>query len=214
VQAIFPNTVTGDNADTAVVTFDIANITAGVLDDSWTAADYTKVDTELGALCTGWATYMSGYGSCKELRYYRRAFNPYTDAKPFAVSGPPEHIHPLPVAGSATQLGAPQTALTHTEKTTYPKHWGRSYWPFLGSATIATTGHWDNIYVDAWATAIQAHYHNLMVAEFFPCVPTTMALKVPSRNLLGVTSVQVDNVADVIRSRRTHQTTYRKELSV
>jgi hypothetical protein len=120
----------------------------------------------------------------------------------------------MPIAGAATQYGAPQCAMTHTEKTTYPRHWGRAYWPFVGSQLIAPSGHFDTVHVDAHAAALQSVYHNLMVAEFFPCVPTTMALKVPSRNLLGITSIQVDNVADVVRRRRTHQTTYKKELSV
>jgi hypothetical protein len=214
VQMVFTNTVTADNADNAVVTFDIANITGGVLDDTWTAADYSTVDGELGKLATIWGTYMSGYGAVKEFRYYRRAFNPYSDPKPFAIGGPPEHVHPFPVAGSSTQYGSPQTAFTHTEKTAYPRHWGRAYWPFLGSTQIAPSGHFVNAYVDSLATAIQGVYHELMAAEFFPCVPTTQALKVPSRNLLGVSSIQVDNVIDVIRSRRLHQTTYKKELSV
>jgi hypothetical protein len=212
VHFVWTNNATGDTADDEIITMDIANITGGGLDSSWTDADYTAVDVELVFLMQAWMAHCSPWLHCKELRYYRRAFNPYTDTKPFAVSGPPEHVTPVTGQGSAATGMTPQVAMTHTEKTTYPKHWGRSYWPALAATGNLNGPYIADAVVDAWALSVHNTYEALGAKEFFPCVPTTTALGVPSRNLLGVTAVQVDNIADVIRRRRVHTTTHRSSL--
>lgn len=215
VQMVWTDTVSGLKADEMIVTFDIANITNGGLDSSWTTQDYSTVTAQLAALFENWAAHMDSTVNSKEIRYYRRAYNPYSVADPYPPSGPPEHVDPWVAVGADIRPMPHQVAVTHSEITTYPRHWGRAYWPALGAtSSMVGGGRLSSTFVDAWATELQTVYDNLMTAEFFPCVPTTRVNGVASRQLLGVQSIQVDNVADIIRRRRARQTTYRKVLPV
>lgn len=215
IQLVFENTVTNLKADEQVVTIDIANITNGAIDSTWTDADYTVVGGTLKNLINQWSAHMSSDISSKEIRYYRRAYNPYSDSKPFPPSGPPERVDPYVVAGQDIRVIAHQVAVTHTELVAFPRHSGRSYWPSPGgTAVFAAGGYLDTTFVDAWGTAVHDNYQTLQDNEFFPCVPTTQVNKVASRQLLGVHQVQVDNVPDVVRSRRPRTTTHRKVLPI
>jgi hypothetical protein len=213
VQIIWDDVSSGLPADAMVTTLDLSNITGGGLDSTWTSADYTTCDGILTTLVNAWGGLCDDHVHSREIRYYKRLFNPYSNPKPFAPSGPPEHVLPLVVNGTQPQAMPHQVAFTHTEKTTFPKHWGRSYWPAFAAGSIVAGGLVSNTVVDSWCTAVHTAYAALGAAEFFPTVPTTQVDHVPMRMLLGVTSVQVDNVADVIRSRRRHTTTYRKVLA-
>jgi hypothetical protein len=216
VQVVYTDAITNEVADEMVITFDIANITNGGIDSSWTAADYQTCDVQFDSLLGAWGAHMDPHVVSKEVRYYRRAFNPYSDQKPFPPSGPPEHVHPFVQVGTATSSLPHQLAVTHSEKTTYPRHWGRVYWPALGYATtaFANGGVLATGFVDAWAGACSAFYDNLMSQEFFPCVPTTQVNKVPSRQLLGIQAIQVDDVADIIRRRRRRSPSYKVSTPV
>lgn len=196
-----------DSADIVQTTIDIANITNGALDNSWTAQDYSTVDLELAALAANWTARMPTTWTHYERAYYRMAFNPLTQTKPFALSGPPEHVASDNQVGLQTGQQAPQVAVTHTERTAYRKHWGRSYWPIPSSTLVGTDMHIDAVDVDAWAAELRAVYQALQNAEFFPVVPVTQVDKQPTRGLLTVSEIQVDNVFDVIRRRRSHTTT-------
>lgn len=204
-----------ETADHCVTTMDIANITGGKLDDTWTDADYTNVHTELAALATSWLNFVHLEGRLNEVRYYRRAFNPLTETKPFAPSGPPERIFTVNQVGTAgALLQAPQVAVTHTERTPYRRHWGRAYWPYLAPQSVTSTGHVTTTCVDALAAALQTRYANLMAKEFFPVVPVTQVDKAITRGLLTTNVISVDDVPDVQRRRRPKVTTYRKVLPV
>lgn len=198
-----------DAADKFATTFDLVNITNGKVDNTWTSTDFTTCDTQLSNLLASWAANMNQNVGWTELRYYQMFFNDYTSSKPFVKSGPPVHIHPaiFPGAGLGAQAG--QVALTSTEQTTYPKHWGRNYWPYPGALFEGNNRYVKHTVVDAFAAAQASVYSNLMTAEFFPVVPVTQVDKVPTRGLLGVTQIQIDDVYDVIRRRRPHLTTYR-----
>jgi hypothetical protein len=215
VEIVWENTVTALKADECVVTLDLANITNGGLDSSWTSTDYATTDGILQACINNWAAHMAGDMQAKEVRYYRRVYNPYTDQKPFPPSGPPEHVFPITTIGTNSTTCAHQVAVTHTEITAYPRHWGRAYWPVPGTNLIyGGGGYLAQTFVDAWAAEIQNTYEVLMNAEFFPTVPTTQVNGVASRQLLGIAKIQVDNVPDVVRRRRPRTTTYRKVLPV
>lgn len=209
------NNVTLVKADEVLVTLDLANITNGGIDSSWTAGDYAITDPILTELLDSWATLMAPDYSWSEIRYYRRAYNPYTMSQPFTLSGPPDHVVAHSAPGLGTARIASQVAMTHTEVTTYPHHWGRSYWPAPASVpNLGTGAYFTQGAVDTWAAELQRVYDELMVAQFFPCVPTTQVQKQPSRQLLGVQAIQVDDVPDIVRRRRLRNTTYRKLLPV
>lgn len=202
-----------DAADNWVTTMDLVNITNGTIDNSWTSGDYSTTDAILQSLCSGWAAHMNSHHTFVDIRYYRMAFNPLTDPRPFQKTGPPDHIAVAPYVGQAGGTQAPQVAMTTTDRTAYPKHWGRNYWPHP-VPTFATDGmHILQATVDAWATALGGFYGNLMTAQFFPVTVVTQVDKVPTRGLLTTSALQVDNVYDVVRRRRTHQTTYRKTIN-
>jgi hypothetical protein len=157
---------------------------------------------------------MSNGVQCTGVNYYRRAFQSYSSSEPFTPSGPPEHMLTLALTGGQAQNIPHQIAWTHTEVTTYPKNWGRAYWPAPGgsSSLWAAGGKIASAAVDALCTAVNAFGNTLQAADFFPCVPTTSVGGVPSRQLLGIQEIQVDNVADVQRRRRAHVSTYKKRL--
>lgn len=201
-------------ADNFVTTMDIVNITNGAVDSSWTTTDITNVSSALATLQTAWMSRMSADYQWREQRYYKRYFNAYSETAPFAKSGPPQEVRPFVGTGTGTGFQAPQVAVTSTDRTAYPRHWGRNYWPHPGSGVVSSGGYISQANVDSWATAVQSCYQTLMASEYFPVVVVTQVDKVPTRGLLTVSEVQVDNVFDVVRRRRSHKTTYRKRLSV
>lgn len=211
-QLVWDDVVSNQTADRMIVTIDVVNITSGHIDSSWTEDDFTTVDGHLGSILDNWSAIAQVGVNAREIRYYPRQFNPYGNAHPFTDGGPPIRVTPHAAMGSQTGQCGHQLALSTTEVTTYPKHWGRMYMPAPGcGGTVYTAGgRVSNVTVDSWATAISGIYADMMDDEFFPVVPTTTVNGVPSRSLLGVQAIQVDNVPDVIRRRRPFATTYRK----
>jgi len=218
VQAIGQPVTSTERADDFVTTFDVVNITGGQVDSSWTTADTGRLATHLGGLCNEWATNMSSDYEWRELKMYRRFFNPYSIAEPFGISGPPFITYPSPAPGLANSYQAPQVAVTTTERTAYPGHWGRNYWPHPRATTVSSGGYILTANVDAWATSVATAYKALMTEEFYPVVPVTTykqgAVSVPTRGLLTVNEIQMDNLFDVMRSRRPKTATYKKRLTI
>lgn len=214
IQAVGAPVGSTERADDFVTTFDIVNITGGQVDSSWTASDTSTVNGALGQLLIAWAAVMSDEYTWKELRFYKRFFNDLSVEEPYAKSGPPQIVYPWAIAGAATTQQAPQVAITSTDRTTYPRHWGRNYWPHPHPSNTAGTGYIASASVDAIANMVHTAYATLMAAEFFPVVPVTQIDNARARGLLTVTSVQVDNLYDVIRRRRPEKATYRKVLAV
>jgi len=218
VQAVGNPVGSTERADDFVTTFDVVNITGGQVDNSWTSADTGRLATHLGGLCNTWATRMSNDYTWREMRMYKRWFNPYSIVDPFGKSGPPQIVYPSPAAGTVGSFQAPQVAVTTTERTTYAGHWGRNYWPHPSGSQVGTGGYITSNNVDSWCTAVHAAYAALMAEEYYPVVPVTQftqgGVVTPARGLLTVTEVQMDNLFDVMRSRRPKKSTYKKVLSV
>jgi hypothetical protein len=218
VQCVGQPVSSTERADDFVTTFDIVNITGGNVDSSWTTADTGRLATHLGGLCNAWASRMSSDYTWRELRMYKRSFNGYDVEEPFVKSGPPFIIYPSPAPGTSAMYQAPQVAFTTTERTAYAGHWGRNYWPHPAGDPVIAGGFASTTFVDAWATAVHNAYAALMAEEFYPVVPVTRYTQgkvvVPARGLLTLTEVQVDNLFDVMRSRRPKKATYKKILSV
>jgi len=209
VQCIYGDPSDPDNANKAIFTIDIANITGGKVDSSWTDADYATVEGHLGFLTEQLLSIQAIRCHPLERRYYVRQFNPMSNVHPFAHSGPPERVFAESGVGTGGGALPPQCAISVTEKTAYPRHWGRFYIPFPGAAHVSTQGRVDAAAVTSIAAAVLGAYQGLQNAEFFPVVPVTQVDKVPTRGLLSVNAVQVDDVFDVIRRRRSHTATIR-----
>lgn len=211
VQIVWENTTNTEAADRWVNSLDLVNITNGAVDNSWTDGDYNTVHTQVSGLISSYLALMNSQTHCKEVRYYRRQFNPLSISNPYPPSGPPERIYTVGTAGSISSTNAlpRQVAITHTEKTVYPRHWGRSYWPAIASSQVDGPGYIATATVDSWGTSLVTRYAALQAAEFFPVVPVTQIQGAPARGLLQVTGIQVDNVFDIIRRRRASITTHR-----
>lgn len=196
--------------DDAVTSIDLLNITSSAVDPSWITGDYTTCETLLDAFVTAYKPYMSSSTSLVEYRWYRAAFNPSTDARPFAPAILPERLSTKSLAGTGTLQTLPrQCACVITEKTPLPRHWGRLYMPCDGVSTALTvTGELPSASVSAIAAAAETLYEGLWAANFIPVVPVTQVNRDPSRGLLNVTAVKVDSVIDIQRRRRRETSTF------
>lgn len=207
------STPTGTSEDVAVVTMDIVNITGGAVDATWTTGDENTVAT---ALTTFWASVMANCHTgltWKELRRYELTFNDMSNPKPFAPSGPPKRIWTPMTSGTGTGSPLPyQCAATITERTPWPKHWGRMYIPGVVQGKVDANGRWTSATVSSLANAYSTLATSLQSAGFFLIVPVTQVDKVPTRGILNVTSVQVDDIPDVMTSRRARQPAIRTRL--
>lgn len=214
VQTVFNrNSPSGTTEDVAVVTFDIVNITGGALDRTWTSGDWTVVNNALATFWTSVSAVMTNNHTFVYRKGYLRTFNPLTEVKPFADSGGPAFVAAISGTGQLSTGYMPyQISATITEKTPWPKHWGRLYIPGIGSASFDAYGRIVSATRTAMANAYQALNTTLQAGGFFLVVPVTSVNKTPVRGLLNVTGVQVDDIPDVQRRRRPRQAAARTVL--
>lgn len=212
-----------DPKDDMYCTFDIMNVTGGALDPSWTTADYTSVESKFDTFFASVAAVQTSGITLIEYRWYIRSFNDYSNPKPFAPHGSPERLTTKAIVGTAGVTSmAPQTAMSVTEKTNFPRNWGRFYIPGICQVVVASgVPKITSTYVDSIATAYSTLNSSLASSQFQLVVPITRlgtgsrgdpGAGTPNRRLSMVQSVKVDNVFDVIRRRRTHAVTYSKVL--
>jgi hypothetical protein len=220
LQFVFNWTGNIDPADKMITTMDLVNVTGGLVDNSWTSGDYTTCDAAIDTMISALGPHLNTNLIIERVNYYRRAFTALPSAPippgdrdhPFTVSGPPDHVRIFGGAGSGGAGFPSQVSVTTTERTAYPRHWGRNYWPGPKAADMAGTGQLSALAVDAYCQAVHDAYQTLSAAEFFPVVPVTQMQKAPFRGLLSVSEVQVDSVLDVVRRRRAHTAAYKKVL--
>jgi hypothetical protein len=214
-QVITKNTASNNSADNQIFTFDLVNYTNGFLDNTWTAGDYSRVQTQLQAFFTAYAPAMSPYLTFSEARAYIMAFNALGNPKPFAESGAPEWVQAFNTPGTGTGGSPAQGCTTVTEFTPARRHWGRQYLPTLaGSAYVATTGRVNQIIVDSVVQQWHAFVEGVHLDGLQLVIPMTQSNKVATRTLNGVTAIGVDDVPDVVRRRRLATTNYRNQLPV
>jgi len=206
------STPSGTVEDKAHITFDLMNVTGGSLDTSWTGADFVACEGFLDQWWTTVKPFVSSTHSITAYRWYRMKFaDTMTVKNRFALTGPPVRVQTksMPGTDSATVLPY-QIALSVTEKTCVPKHWGRFYLPGLTPGAMTTTnGRWASAVVTAIANATAELYEDWFQADFQPVVPVTQWDKVLQGGLLTVEKLQVDDIPDVIRRRRPRQPTIR-----
>lgn len=208
-----------DPADRYVNTFDVVNITNGAVDNSWTAQDLDDLHAGLMLLVTAVRAQMSQGMRIKEIRYYQMYFNPIIPVDerppdwkddPYGHSGPPVRVTAINGAGDVAGFSLPpQVAVSVTEKTAYPRHWGRTYLPPLHVNAVAASGYISAQVVANIADGVSNMFASLHQDELYPVVPVVQVDKEPFRGLLTVNEIQVDNVFDVIRRRRSATTTQR-----
>lgn len=176
------------------------NTTAGALDTSWIAADYTSVESAIQTMWTALAAKIGNDIRLVEHRWY--SFGP-TVVKP----NPPSRVTTLgtPLVGSAANTVPHQSACTVTLRTALRRHWGRFYLP-LNNVIDGAGGQIYSTSVDAIATA----------ARTMLMAPGTSQGVLPvvwdrnARRAYGVTAIESDSVPDIIRRRRPRTTGYKK----
>jgi len=202
--------------DLDMCTFHFLKLTSGNPDNSWVTSDYTTVE---GAFDTAWTTLASSYPpELKLASYIWRADGP--GFKPHGGSlSPTLRITPKSIAGSGTASAAlpPQCAMSVTEVTEahytafgvgVPGHtpgtgrtqvrnrWGRFYLPPMAPVNL-TDGRWSSGACTLTANNIQTFYNACVAAHLVPVMysPTT-------GNSWSIIEIRVDDIVDVIRSRR------------
>jgi hypothetical protein len=164
--------------------------------------------------------YFTAQFSYKQVRWYK--------AGPSATPPqPPVRIIDPAVAGTATAGGdmmPPQVAVSITEKTTDPKSWGRFYLPAFIVGIANTSGRIDSTWQGAIADAADAMYEGF-VTDGTPAVVYSSAkaaretaggteLPATSARALPVKQIQVDDLFDVIRSRRYNEPLLRLQRDI
>jgi len=202
------NTPTGTTEDAAIIGWDIVNLTSGVVDYTWDAADFTTVNNKLYTFWTTVKPQISGAFKLTAIKAHERRFaQPITATDKYQDSGPAKFTNVFTAEGG-TNAGDPlpyQVAMSVTEKTPLRKHWGRFYLPGLSEAANDTNGRWTSSAVTSVRAAAETLYSDLYDAQFPVVVASTQSENVFNGRLIGVTEIQVDDVPDVIRRRRPKQ---------
>lgn len=203
VQVLFDRNSISADEDDAVITMHCRGLVAGLpddlgpMDDGKRAAFATRIITWWGLIKGNFTSNMI----LRDIKFYALG-NDIHDPM-----GPPDKIVTPSLPGTGgTGILPLQSALSVTFRTANRKQWGRFYLP--GATTsVLTNGRITNAVCDALASATQGLTSRS---------GTDACLTVWSR--VGWThhdpqQVQVDNIPDVIKSRRLRQTTYRKQIS-
>lgn len=199
-------TPVGTVEDKAIMTFDLLNITGGAVDNTWTTTDFTTAESRFSTWLTALLGSISNDVSFVQYRWYRRQFAvPMTADKRFADTGPPERITTIALTGTAGTGKMPyQVAMSITELTPWPRHWGRVYVPGL-AVTLGTASRWGSSVLTTASTASGVLLNALHDDELPLVVPSTQQDKVIAGYLLGVRGIQIDDIPDVQRRRRAKQ---------
>jgi hypothetical protein len=208
--------------DHAMCTFHILNVTGATPDATWITSDYTTCE---GLFDAWWTSIKDKYPAFGPVlaEYSWRADGPAF--KPFGSSLQPTlRITPKNVPGTSTgdAMLPPQTAVTVTEviPSTFVvpdvegvgaqtrNRWGRFYLPAPGSTSLAD-GRIASATLTDFADATQTLYNALVAAEFVPVVysPTV-------GHAWSVDEIHVDDVFDVVRSRRFRNTLARTPRAI
>lgn len=211
----YSRAVTGAPAqDAAMTTHHFLNLTADVPDVSWITADYTTVESAFDAF---WTAIKPRYSPSVSLAQYSwrqdgPAFRPHgTSLAPNlrtiarSVAGTNTHtLMPPQVAVSVTEVTPAKFTVEDVEGsgTQSRNRWGRFYLPApaLDDASANSTclnGRVDSAFAEAVAVAAQVMYNACVAADLIPVMysPTT-------GSAWAVSDVHVDDIFDVVRSRR------------
>jgi hypothetical protein len=193
-KAVLEWTRAGLGLDVAQTHLDIANITNGQLDDSWTQADFESCELNLMVM---WDQIKEHFGIntiLDTIRWYR--------VGPGAT--PPEPaVRVLDVndGGSSTYPELPaQCAANITWRTGVRKAWGRAYLPAMTTSSLTPEGVITDQIVQDIAAAANQFVANIAGGDFHLVVysPT-------HQQAYNVERVAVDNIFDTQRRRR-HRT--------
>lgn len=225
VQAVFTRgTPVGTIEDKAICTWDIANLTDGNFDSSWSAADFTAVKARVNGMISDWAAMMSNQFTCTERRYYLTRFAEIqTPEHRFEYGGAPISLDVVPIVGASASEALPyQVALSVTERTAWPRHWGRFYLPGATETLSDGKGRWTAATVNSLLASFTSHYNWFWDNQFPIIVPVTQRMNPGDppgtvrlvKEILSVNELQIDDIPDVQRRRRPKQPAIRARTAL
>jgi hypothetical protein len=209
----------GTSEDQDVCTFHFIKATGGTPGTYVDGTDLPAVETALGTYWGTLKTNMPTFLHSDQFRWYKDGPAYYelngdgTAYVPIAAGNPAIRVTEVDVAGSAaTAALPPQSAVTVTERTSSRLHWGRWYLPSPAAAVADTDGRLASGQITSWLGAAVTFYNACRAAQM---VPVVWSIQKPTRHKKNgatlapapavayeVTSLQMDNLFDVIRSRR------------
>lgn len=187
----------------AVTTHDFVNITDDEVDNTWTEDDFEVVEGAMHTFMNSLGGIISAKGKLEEFRWYK--FGPNIE---------PTKENPQPVlrvipednqGDGGDGMLAHQLAISITEKTPVRKRWGRFYLPFINRASVSIEG-----VIATTTTADIADYAETLYATCYAAEIVPVVWSPTVHRAYAVTSIQVDNILDVIRSRRIRTPTVRE----
>jgi hypothetical protein len=217
---------TADVDDQRVMTFHLLKLASGSPVDTWVAGDFTAVETALDTLFGSILTFQTNRIRLSQYRWYKAGPNDTPPQEPVRVVD-------KNVIGSVTTFShglPPQVALSVTEITASRRAWGRVYQPLTavagsaGDAVVNADGKFGTTYLTAMANAYDTFYEacrtaNVPIVVYSPAKPQRP--KKPSGTLpaigaraLTVDTIQIDDIPDVIRSRRWKNTTLKVQRAI
>jgi hypothetical protein len=201
LQIAWPRTRMGDAADdVAVTTLHLLKVDGTTPVSTWAGSDFTTVEARLATFLNAIRTVQVNELASPQYRWYRV---PPAGGKAGAAV---RVLTTTGLGGSHTGNALPpQVAVTVTERTNVRRRWGRMYLPGFPVNMCSEHGSiLPSACVD-FANATSALYSGLYEDDLVPVVwsPTAQAA-------YTVRTVQVDDLFDVIRSRRWKQPTVRE----
>lgn len=196
--------------DVAVATFHLAKNVSGEPDTNWVTGDYTAAEALFN---TWWGTLKTLYGGSTSSFTKLRDYRWYRTGPGFPVSGPPVRITVMnTAASSATQSLPPQVSMNLSEHVLLRKHWGRFYLPAPITTAMDNYGRISSTTITTVLGATVTLYNGLRTANLIPVVysvakparVTKRGIHLPAQpaRAYAVQSIVMDDIADVIRSRR------------
>jgi len=214
------NSSAAAGTDDAVTTHHFIKLASGAPVAAWVSADFQAVES---ALETFWVAIKSNWSN----KYSYKQVRWYTVDPAIALSGPPVRVIDPAITGASSAVPhAPQVALSVTERTTDPKAWGRFYLPppVANLTTTEDQGRGNDSFVAGVAAAAETMYESCVTAgvpgvvysSAKPARETKGGTPLPAQvaRALTVTTVQVDDLFDVIRSRRYNEPLLRAQQDI
>ena len=176
--------------DAMVMHFDFLNYTSGNPDDTWVDADYTTLEGLLNTWWNSTRTLAAPWARFSRVAWHRVGSgivppNPATRILDIVTQQ----------VGSGSVVFPPQCACSITFRTGLRKHWGRSYFP--AQAAVTTQGRYGGTIMGTLTTATQTLFQAARAADFLPVV-----LSKTLESALGIETIEVDDVVDIVRRRR------------
>lgn len=166
--------------------------------DFWSSAGRAAVEGYFDTWVTAVKVFFPTYVTVDAYKWYALDASGRTQ-------GAPSRVTDKNIAGTGTGSSVdnmPQMAMSVTEKSTSRRRWGRFYLP-TGKMTLTTSGRFSATQIDIVADATEILYNAIKAnTTDSPAVKRVVTKVRLDGSYEYVTSIQIDDIVDVIRRRR------------